>query len=161
MTTIVCDGEIIASDSRRNVGAGGIAPFAATPKFWVRDRVIFALSGCVIWGPAFEAWYFKETKNYPRSRDEAEIVVLDGRKGNPRGWRTYYSDTEYPQHEPVQWVSGSGEPYALAALLCGKNAPEAVAIAIQLDNSSGGRIFSARICDLLSKGNDAISEFVG
>jgi hypothetical protein len=42
----------------------------------------------------------------------------------------------------VPWAGGTGEPYALTAMMCGKNAIEAVRIACEMDPYSGGQVES-------------------
>ena len=157
MTTVVCDGVSIACDTRRAADGGEVDPFAIEPKFWTRNGVIFAACGLSLWPDAFMDWYGTQN-DYPMLSGEdgrsSEIVVYDKRR-----WRQYWGDTTFPERISSRWAIGTGAPYAKAALLCGKSAARCVAIALQLDCHSGGRILHVTLADLLANGEGAIKEY--
>lgn len=80
-----------------------------------------------------------------------ELKIKDANIGKDFSALVWYSDgrveeiydTLYPI--PVTWkysALGTGAPFAMAAMLCGKTAREAVEIAKKLDCQTGGKIIS-------------------
>lgn len=156
MTTIACDGRIIASDSRCT--DDGIDPFFERPKFGRvmvgRRPAIVATAGDLWWCGAFRAWAAKPRSRYPETNGEnGSALQFDGKT-----WRTYLSQVPHPEISPTTWALGSGRAYALTALTLGHDPIAAVWAAMQLDPDSGGAIFVAEISELLSRGDGAIKK---
>lgn len=155
MTTVVCDGEFIASDSQQNCDF--VIPFSTTCKFkgdpnGARGQIV-AAAGLADWCDAFSAWVIGTRKARPMHADgdNGVAAVFDG-----VGWQRYACDTKLSHSMANKWAIGSGAPYANTALVLGHDAITAVYAAIQLDPYSGGPIFYASLNELLTQGNAAI-----
>lgn len=153
MTTVVFDGELLASDSRRTTDC--VDPFLCGPKFFERQGRIFAFAGVEQWVPAFASWYLggRKRARFPAlgEKDITEVYVFD------RGvWRGYYSDSPFHQIREGKWTLGTGAGFATIALLCGRSAPESVRLAMEIDHNSGGQIFAVRVSELVAGGNSVI-----
>lgn len=144
MTTVVFDGRTLASDSQLNEDDRVRAISPRAPKFYVHKGYLLAWAGLVTWHPLFAEWIGGRRRrvDYPAASSESGSVVsvFDGRE-----WRRYFSDG--PGYEIVRgpWVIGSGSDFALAALLMGADAVQAVRVAVQLDINSGGPIFATDV----------------
>lgn len=139
MTTIAFDGRILATDTL----VTGFHKSAEACKIFFgideSDGEMLALAGCGAYAamaPAF-AWFIHDGKpeNYPQNdlrltaikvkRGEAPVCIL-------------VEGTGRRLIVPPPHVDGSGGETAMGAMLAGKNAAEAVAIAGQVDPGTGG-----------------------
>lgn len=136
MTTIVFSGDTVASDSR----VSGDYKRDNVRKLYTVGSLVFGISGRVSSAMAFIEWAQDRTKTKPKLEDDFEVIEI-----HPSG-KVYSYDhnfTKCPESAPC--AIGSGAPFAMAALLCGKDAVEAVRIAIRLDTYSGGKVQSIKI----------------
>jgi ATP-dependent protease HslVU (ClpYQ) peptidase subunit len=146
MTTIACNRESMAADSRTSFGDG---------EFTVVDdkieRIGSALVGCAGSTPAiwrFLQWFRNQERGIDLdsdkrpefTEDEFHAVVL-----NASGI-FWYANSTYPSKikEPF-FAMGSGSQAAKAAMLCGKSPADAVAIALKCDKNSGPPVRSFQL----------------
>ena len=134
MTTIAWDGTTLAGDTQ-----------ALTSYKWEVDKVwqinkttIFAGAGS--YASIYEVMLWlcdPEDKDRPTlEEDFVGIVVRDG-----RAFRIQSNLVEFPIKENAHAI-GSGAPFAITAMFLGKTAEEAVEIASQFDETTGGNITS-------------------
>ena len=133
MTTIACDGTCIAGDGLITSN-GAIHERNCQKVFRLKDGSVVGMTGSVFTfgdaiafldgdkdalaaGDGFEALILKPT---------GDVLCMDG-KG-----RTY------PQ--PAPCATGSGAPFALAAMKCGQSARQAVEVAAHFCTITGGTI---------------------
>lgn len=136
MTTIVYDGKTIACDSR----VSGNYTFDRIKKLHRVGNLVFGTCGRVSSAMAFIEWAKDRTKAKPKIDDDFEVLEV-----HPSG-KVYSYDhnfTKCPEVAPC--AIGSGSPFAMAAILCGKDAIGAVKVAIKLDQNSGGKVQSIKI----------------
>jgi hypothetical protein len=141
MTTIACNREEMACDSRSSYDGGEF--FTCDDKI---ERIGDSLVGCAGKFSSifkFLAWFRNQSAERPEMDDEDFTAVVLNRKGI---W--IYDGTTYPSRvAQTSFAIGSGSQGAFAAMLCGKSPSEAVAIAIKCDKHSGGpvRQFSLQV----------------
>lgn len=140
MTTIAFKDGILAADSRVTHGdAGATVGTKLFRKRIARREHLIAVAGDLYTAMIFVDWYGKGEIKRPEQFDnlidageDFGVLVWDGRHLH-----------EYNRHcrglivEEAYWSIGSGAPYALAAMDCGKSAREAVRVACKRDNHSG------------------------
>ena len=134
MTTIAWDGKTLAGD-KQTTHDGTPTPTRKVFRFMRRDDGQLVLCGCA--GDtsdcqAYVRWARGITKKEPAFSDL--LVMLIDRRG--RVWCATEKMNWY-RVGARQWAIGSGADYALAAMMCGKSAREAVRIASRLDTSTG------------------------
>jgi hypothetical protein len=153
MTTIAWDGETLAADSlgdqnglritttklHRGVlsdgtpfimGAAGENSWANMAHAWIKSLAL---------GDLMHATYPNQI-NDGSERNDPHIILVLGKHG------TYYKTGKcLTRLESKFHAIGSGRDFAIAAMHLGKNADEAVAVAINFDCYSGGEVRSMRI----------------
>ena len=134
MTTICWDGEVMAGDSQVTCGGHIVHN---SPKVIKEAGNLIGFSGDMVHFRAFVRWlcYDAEAKPDPKGEWNALVVTKDGEV------RDYESCLEYAVVADKIYTIGSGGIIAKTAMLCGKNAFEAVRIACMLDIYSGGNIY--------------------
>ena len=149
MTTIAFNGQFMAADSKQTDPWGLLS--------WVNDKILI-LPDCLIGGAGEAAMLRKwrrDFKNhwtaqdclafgypsYKKDEDDPAIMLVDRLTG-----RVYFHSQGmfHPCSRPYHAI-GSGRDFALAAMACGKSAYDAVKIAIDFDNGSGGEIQVAQL----------------
>ena len=146
MTVIAWDGRTLAADRQCTNSCGAIRTVTKIEKFWWGEEggdqieVLTAITGDHEIGLELLAW-FKDggvPEEFPESArgDHATLVAIS-REFGVHVW------TKGPQpmrFEDQQLAWGSGRDYAMAALLLGKSAKEAVDLACQLNAFCGGGV---------------------
>jgi hypothetical protein len=135
MTTIAFDGEILASDSRST----GNYIEDKTKKLFKQGNRYYGFCGRVTTAYLFLQWSNDRTKEKPRLEDDFEVIEIE--KGKPY----YYDKNLVKTPSSIPCSIGSGCHLAMAAILCGKNAKEAVEIAKKLDENTGGKVQSIKV----------------
>ena len=133
MTTIAVDHRtgVAASDSKCTIGAIWVT---ATKVYRHKDELI-GIAGADAQGQRWFDWYKAGKKGTLPKFDQAEALIL--RKDG-----LYYVEdggTEYRIERGFHAI-GSGGAAAMAVMLAGHSAEEAVRIAIQVDAQSGGEV---------------------
>jgi len=137
MTTIACDGKMIAADGLVT-GNGIIHARNCQKVFLLRDGRVVGFTGSAFdIGDALD--FLNGDKEELSASEGFEAIILhhDGTVvcTDEKGRR-------YPQSVPC--VSGSGGSIALGAMAAGKDAFEAVKIAAEIDTHSGGKCMAIR-----------------
>lgn len=138
MTTIAWDGITLAADSQLN---GDFVCRGGVKKVHRVGGDIVACSGAMEHIMAFIAWYDPRSgvDDFPSEIKDFTAFVFQSDTGRVME----YGGTPYPwQLFDAPHATGSGSPYAMGAMLNGANAKQAVKIASQLDDATGGRIYS-------------------
>ena len=146
MTTIAVridkNGAEMASDSQMT--RSHIMPTHCTKVVRIGDHLV-GIAGCAAACMDFMRWYEKgaKRKKFPESCEDDEsgcyALVLTGKKA------LLYQATATPIDAGKMAALGSGQDFAIAALLCGKSAADAVRIAAKLDPFTGGPVRTRRI----------------
>ena len=138
MSVIAWDGKQLAADRRASLGT---LVRTITKIFRVGD-VLAAYTGDADGGEEVLAWFKNghDVSNFPPSQRDKEswagllIIWPDGNM-----WK--YERTPYPLKFPPQhFAIGNGRDFALAAMYCGRTAPEAVEVACIFDSSCGNGV---------------------
>lgn len=141
MTTIAWDGKLLACDSQITFGQ---EEHTIIKMHKVPDGIA-AFSGVYCYAMQIIEWLRgeRDAKDYPYPRsgkdeDGSSVIMVTGEK------KLFVY--EWYSHIPMeltsgQYAQGSGSMAARAAMLCGKNAREAVLIASQIDNSTNSDIY--------------------
>lgn len=132
MTTIAYDGKILAADTRYT--SNGFVSGHASKIVKLDDASYLAVAGCIEFVPILAKWLSGGEKPEIEKDNDFEAIHIKN------GIATTYSGNLNGYPSLIPYASGSGEPFALAAMKCGKNAYEAVQIACQIDIYSGGDI---------------------
>jgi len=143
MTTIAFDGNILASDSRC---VGDYIEDSYKKIFKINNKY-YGLGGNYSCCLVFIEWIKNNVMGdeKPKLDDNFGALVVDIKSKKV----FYYDDylIKIPQKSPC--AIGSGAVVAMTAMVCGKNAIEAIEIAKRLDNRTGGRIQHYTISDSL------------
>lgn len=97
---------------------------------------LIGLAGSLAKSEYFKAWYLaaRDPATWPEllrdKEDKIEALVL---AADGSGSITYYCDYPYGVQVGTVAAIGTGQEFAMGAMLAGKSAPEAVKIACQLD----------------------------
>ena len=150
MTTIAIDAlGNIAADGRVTCGNEIIRDDAE--KITFQHGRIYALTGCSSMLTALVKWHHEgadanKLPLYKGDRGWFLIVIQD------EGLFGYSNDVPYaePNEYNMPVAFGSGQNWAMGAMLKGATAREAVEIACQIDTGSGGKITSMNIADTLA-----------
>lgn len=134
MTTIAWDGEILAADSQ----AQTTFKSRIRKLYRLTDGSIFGAAGLVQEALAVVAWLQGDEK--PTDLQNFEGLIITAAGASVLGMRLMRE----PVLEPFYAV-GSGAHYALTAMACGKNAVQAVRVAIRFDPESGGRVQTMKL----------------
>src|SRR3990172_4095652 len=155
MTTIAYRDGIVAADSQEtwDTEGGGVSKHKCVKLFRKQVRseiegepphdVIIATAGATFSGMVFVDWY-GSGKEIPDSlvhgtEDEGDFDALIL---TPKGLFIANRYCRPVKIEDKFIAVGSGRTAAIAAMLCGKTAVEAVQIAMKIDPYTGGKIFS-------------------
>jgi hypothetical protein len=130
MTTIVFDGKTLASDSRST----GNYINDKTKKLYKQGSRYYGFCGRITSALLFLQWADNRTGDKPRLDDDFEVIEIVNKKVY------YYDKNLIKTPESIPCSIGSGCHLAMAAILCGKDAKEAVEVAKKLDEYSGGKI---------------------
>jgi len=131
MTTIACNREVMACDSR----------VSWDNEYATCDDKVLRIGGELVGTSGntasifkFLAWYKTqgERPEFSGEEDRFEAVVL-----NKTGIYLYINTTYPMRIRESTYATGSGGMAAKAAMLCGKTPAEAVSIAIKCDKNSG------------------------
>ena len=140
MTTIACDGKVMAADSRQ-VGSY-IHPVDCKKIFKFKNYVI-GFAGELDAIKQFLDWFKlgADEKQWSISENaQVEALVSDG-----SGDLYHYCTSPTPVYCGRMAAIGSGGDFAMAAMLAGANARRAVSIAAELDINTGGKIITRKI----------------
>ena len=140
MTTIAYDGKHLAAD--RLITNGDHRYGEATKIHTLADGRTFAAAGAMDFIHAVMAWLNGSDK--PEIKDNDSFIGLVVAKN---GDAQEISQNLRIWPACIPWAGGTGEAFALTAMKCGKNAIEAVEIAIEMDIYSGGKVESCQIGD--------------
>lgn len=135
MTTIACDGKMIAGDCL--VTGNGLVHSVSSPKvFRLNNGSVVGLSGSVFFYSDALA-FLNGDREAIDFGDEFEAVILhkDGRVECMDGKGRRYD-------QPVPCATGSGSGVALGAMMAGADAVGAVMIASRIDVHTGGSLTS-------------------
>ena len=140
MTTVAFDGRWLASDSQLNDGQRRVHE-PRRPKFYARKCFVVAWSGAVSWHEQLADWLASPRKlrgDYPIEPElDSEAMVYTGGQ-----WRRYTNSAHGFELVRGKWAIGSGSDYALAGMLLGHDAVEAVWVGAQLDLCTSAPIFA-------------------
>lgn len=137
MTTIAWDGEVLAGDTQMTDGDGFVAHNAS--KVVKVNNHLIGMCGDLSYLNHFLAWLFAD----------ASLKMEDSNQNNPfraivitpqKEIRAYAANGFYTVVSDSCFCIGSGSTIANAAMLCGKNAFEAVRVAAMLDIYTGGNV---------------------
>lgn len=130
MTTLAYDGRTLAGDRQLTLGG---TPMPATKIFRLNTELI-GLCGSVQESLMFLEWFRngKDPEAKPKLTEGFSALVITP----DRIMRYEDGLMPWPVDLPF-WAAGSGADYALGAMAAGKNAAEAVEIAIRFDINSG------------------------
>jgi hypothetical protein len=139
MTTIAWDGFTLASDSKISNGNHVFGYGEKIHK--LNDGSYLAAAGAQDVVYAVIDWLNGGEK--PEIKDDDSfigLIVSVDEDGIATGTEISNKLRKWPACTP--WAGGTGEPFALTAMKCGKDAREAVRIACEMDPYSGGQIYS-------------------
>lgn len=136
MTTIAWDGESLCSDSQATA-ADLVVSLSAVKVHRLDDGGMMALCGEPAFTRAMLDWLNGKRPAAPTGNFAAIVV----REGSVR----CYDDGESYLTVEAPYARGSGCVVARVAMLCGRTAAEAVAMAAELDIYSGGPVQSMRL----------------
>jgi ATP-dependent protease HslVU (ClpYQ) peptidase subunit len=122
----VTAGDMIVSDRRRKVHR-------------LRDGSVVAWSGSVQQAELLLQAMRKKGMKHPKL-DEISALHL---KTDGTLWE--YEGEAWVKQDPGYYATGSGSPYAFAAMDAGASAKDAVRIAIKRDANSGGKVQSLKL----------------
>jgi len=144
MTTIAFSGDFMAADSKQTDTWGLIS--CCSDKIAAYPHVLIGGAGEAAqlrkWRRDLKFdWRFEDFRDfgyptYKKDEDDPSILLVDRKS---RAIWAHSQGIFLPQERPFHAI-GSGRDFALAAMACGKSAYDAVQIAIQFDNGSGGVI---------------------
>ena len=147
MTTVAWRGNLMAADSLANCNGVRIT---AVKIHRVGDCVI-GFAGCLEDGIAFVKWFGGDRQTPLDFRvfrhdgsDAPDVVAIVAGPDGVERW------TEHLQPYPIYdefFAIGSGAKAALAAMRCGRSAPDAVEIASQVDAGTNGHIQVVKIAE--------------
>lgn len=123
----VTQGDMIVSDRRRKVHR-------------LRDGSIVAWSGSVQQAELLLEAMRKKAKVKSPKLDEIAALHL-----RTDGTLWEYEGEAWVKQDPGYYATGSGSPYAFAAMDAGASAKDAVRIALKRDAGSGGRVQSLKL----------------
>jgi ATP-dependent protease HslVU (ClpYQ) peptidase subunit len=141
MTTIAYrDGEL-ATDSR--ITAGDMIVSDVRRKVHrLRDGSVVAWAGSV---QDAELLLQAMRKTAPRAAKHPKLEDISALHLRTDGSLWEYEGEAWVKQDPGYYATGSGSPYAFAAMDAGATAKDAVRIAIKRDANSGGRVQSLRL----------------
>ena len=150
MTTIAFDGRYISTDGRATAGnmiigkvAKKLFEFEGTVG-GVKRRVVFAGAGLYESINLVQGWLEGGGDVMSIDKDDEfpsiEKETFQGILISDDGQHIALEDGLIGMLSESPMIAGSGGPFAVAAMMCGKRADEAVKIACEIDTGSGGKI---------------------
>jgi len=139
MTTIAYDGKILAADTQ---ATSSYIDQDHYQKFYEVNGEIVAGTGDIASIYAWLDWYTAgaDPELFPKPLDDSlAILVIDRKTGKHRMHCHHLAYPGTPWRKKAIAV-GTGQDFAMGALLAGATAPEAVKIAMKLDPCSGGQV---------------------
>lgn len=134
MTTVAYDGITMAADSRTT----GDYKDDHCQKLFRVGKAVIGVAGAYSAGLLFIRWFKDQTKPKPDLPDDFyALVARDGI------W--FYDSNLIPIPTRAPTAIGSGAHLALGAMAVGATAAEAVRIARQYDESTGGRVRTLKV----------------
>jgi len=141
MTTVAFDGDTLATDSR----CVGDYIDDNVKKLFLVGETFYAVAGSLTEVLAFINWresvHIDSEKTNEKPNIQSDISVIEVVGGDVFFWEK--NCVHVPCSVPI--AIGSGASFAMAAMLCGKTAIEAVEIAKKLDENSGGEVQFVRV----------------
>jgi len=130
MTTCAWDGKKLSADTRSVTG--DVIDQSACQKIFQRKGVFCAAAGDLAEAISVVK-YLLNKKGEPPDFEEGsfEIMLVSETRSE------FYGGTLKPVPMEAPSAIGSGGSYAIAAMLCGKSAPNAVRIAAKMDSNTG------------------------
>ncbi len=138
MTTIAYKDGVIAADSQVNDG-DMIAPEKCKKLHKLADGSVYAFTGLLAHGMELLSYLTDPEGSMPCWSGGATIGIIARPNGKVY---TYEGRGPWLKVDGNIGAWGSGQPYALGALLAGADAVKAVKIAKKLDPSTGGAVKS-------------------
>jgi ATP-dependent protease HslVU (ClpYQ) peptidase subunit len=138
MTTIAFDGTVMASDSRVTDDVGAIRGKKLFKKRIGKSNHLIGIAGDVYAAMVFVDWYGTgkappgELVHSVPDLEGFEVLIWTGKKLFTANKLCRLVEVEEPKY-----AIGSGAPYAMTAMDCGKSAEQAVRLACRRDPSSG------------------------
>jgi ATP-dependent protease HslVU (ClpYQ) peptidase subunit len=139
MTTIACDGQLMAGDGL--VTREGMIVGQGVAKVWrARDGAILGGAGTYGFDKALTAWWEAGAEGaFPHGKEINALIL------KPDGSCLFVGDCGYPTEQELPTAIGSGCEYALGAMDAGATAEQAVAIAAKRNPTTGGKITAIRL----------------
>lgn len=138
MTTVAWDGETLASDSQ--VQDHHICPDPYQKLYRVGGAIIGCAGSVTEWTQAVEWLRAGASPEFKPKLTDISLLLV---RANGRAF--YLEGDLVPMRAGKLAAVGTGSGFALAAMLAGASAPEAVRIACRLDVGSGGRVQTLRL----------------
>ena len=132
MTTVAWDGKTLATDSQQTttfIMTAGVEKLMRIP-----DGPAFASCGKYSDRVSLARWLSGASPEKPKIEEGFLAVVIDG------GEAILYDNNLVPMEIRPPFACGSGQEFAMGAMLAGADARQAVKIAIELDPNSGGDV---------------------
>lgn len=129
MTTIAWDGTFLASDSQSSHFRTMVQKI-----YRIDEGRLFGASGAFEDALAVRDWFMTGGEK-PKVDETFHAIVVER-----SGWYVLEKGLIRIPYDRQCFSVGSGRDFAMAAMMLGKSATEAVAVAIQLDPYSGGEI---------------------
>lgn len=142
-TTVAYDGISLAADSQMTQGHRKLMTKSKIYYSSQRNQYIAAAGAVDVLTPVVD-FFMKDTKPMTDCKiaGEFQVLIVDGATNTAK---FYDHDMVSPIEVQAPFTFGSGDDFALAALICGKSAEEAIEVAEQLDIYSGGHINVMRV----------------
>lgn len=150
MTTIAFDGRYVAADGRCT--NGNMIVGKAHRKLWLikaivrgkEEEVVLAGAGAFEDLTVIKNWleqggdFFSQDPEatVPEIKPESVEGFIVTQSGEVFSWESGLVALE----QEVPAMGGSGGIFAVSAMLCGKSAPDAIKVAMELDIATGGKI---------------------
>ncbi|MEO1658261.1 MAG: hypothetical protein AAFR65_11095 [Pseudomonadota bacterium] len=145
MTTIAWDGTTLASDSQ---GSGSFI-YENGPKVFEHNGCLYGIAGDREAVEQAVRW-IKASNLDPSSGEPPNLQTenVGGLMINPQGECFVFEKRLIPFEVSTPHAEGSGQRFAMGAMLAGATAEDAVRIAIELDQESGGTVHKVSRNDL-------------
>lgn len=137
MTTVATDGKSLATDAQ---WTGDFKSYGGLNKILQHEGHVFGAAGTDSSIYKFYEWIKAgQPSERPqiRTAERDSLIVLEL---TPTGRLFAWYDDLTRVPAPIPFAVGSGGPFAMAAMLCGKSPRDAVKIAAQLDPGTSGKI---------------------
>lgn len=137
MTTIASDGKTVAADGQCTAGHEILCTNRVKLEAW--GDCVLAFSGAIALQPVAFRWFKdgavpEKVEGALKDKDWTLTVFRDGTASY------YRNDCPYPLEVPYPFSIGSGEDYAMGALMAGTTSRAAIEIACAKDTMTSGKI---------------------